>query len=72
MEGGDSSFNGKRGKKTCGTGTRRSWNEKEEEILMAELKKLVTKGWRSDNGFRPGYLTKLKEQMLQKMTHQLG
>ncbi|KAL6534330.1 hypothetical protein OROHE_013255 [Orobanche hederae] len=36
-------------------------------MLMAELKELVTKGWRSDNGFRPGYLTKLEEQMLQRI-----
>ncbi|XP_057770778.1 uncharacterized protein LOC131020551 [Salvia miltiorrhiza] len=30
---------------------------------MASLKELVVQGWKSDNGFRAGYLTKLEEAM---------
>ncbi|XP_057807932.1 uncharacterized protein LOC131022462 [Salvia miltiorrhiza] len=43
--------------------TRRSWTTREEEVLLAALKELVAQGWKSDNGFRPGYLTKLEEAM---------
>ncbi|XP_057771108.1 uncharacterized protein LOC130990897 [Salvia miltiorrhiza] len=43
--------------------TRRSWSRKEEEILLASLKELVVNGWKADNGFRAGYLTKLEESM---------
>ncbi|XP_073152563.1 uncharacterized protein [Henckelia pumila] len=45
--------------------TRRSWSTKEEECLIQSLKDLVTKGWRSENGFRAGYLS-LLEQALHK------
>ncbi|KAG6419068.1 hypothetical protein SASPL_121277 [Salvia splendens] len=40
---------------------RRSWSDREEAVLMAALKDLVTLGWKSDNGFRGGYLTKVEE-----------
>ncbi|KAH6807171.1 hypothetical protein C2S51_028279 [Perilla frutescens var. frutescens] len=43
--------------------TRRSWSTKEEEVLLAALKELVVQGWKSDNGFRAGYLYKLEEAM---------
>ncbi|XP_057765008.1 uncharacterized protein LOC130985860 [Salvia miltiorrhiza] len=43
--------------------TRRSWSTQEEAVLLAALKELVVQGWKSDNGFRPGYLTKLEEAM---------
>ncbi|KAG6411673.1 hypothetical protein SASPL_129757 [Salvia splendens] len=35
---------------------RRIWSVREEEILMATLKELAANGWKSDNGFRSGYL----------------
>lgn len=43
--------------------TRRSWTNREEEVLLAALKELVATGWKSDNGFRPGYVKKLEEAM---------
>ncbi|XP_057811553.1 uncharacterized protein LOC131025784 [Salvia miltiorrhiza] len=59
----------------CSTGTtrsgrvnktdqkRRSWSVREEEVLIVALKELVALGWKSDNGFRAGYLSKLEEAM---------
>ena len=43
--------------------TRRSWSTREEEVLLAALKDFVANGWKSDNGFRAGYLNKLEEAM---------
>lgn len=42
---------------------RRSWNAEEEDVLLASLKELVNTGWKSDNGFRAGYIYKLEEMM---------
>ncbi|XP_057779517.1 uncharacterized protein LOC130998100 [Salvia miltiorrhiza] len=42
---------------------RRSWSTSEQEVLLAALKELVAQGWKSDNGFRAGYLNKLEEAM---------
>lgn len=41
--------------------SRRVWNAREEEILMATLKELAARGWKSDNGFRSGYLVRARE-----------
>ena len=41
--------------------SRRVWSVREEEILMATLKELAAKGWKSDNGFRSGYLVRARE-----------
>ncbi|XP_057768317.1 uncharacterized protein LOC130988473 [Salvia miltiorrhiza] len=43
--------------------TRRIWSPREEDILIAALKELVAQGWKSDNGFRGGYLKKLEDTM---------
>ncbi|KZV29234.1 hypothetical protein F511_22399 [Dorcoceras hygrometricum] len=43
--------------------TRRSWTAREEDVLIAALKDVVTKGWKSENGFRSGYLTLLESAM---------
>ncbi|KAG6405281.1 hypothetical protein SASPL_132868 [Salvia splendens] len=43
--------------------TRRSWTAREEEILVSILKDLVTHGWKSDNGFRGGYLQRIEEAL---------
>ncbi|XP_042007626.1 uncharacterized protein LOC121756202 [Salvia splendens] len=43
--------------------TRRCWADREERYLLATLKELVSHGWKSDNGFRWGYLFKLEEAM---------
>ncbi|XP_057808003.1 uncharacterized protein LOC131022504 [Salvia miltiorrhiza] len=42
---------------------RRSWSTHEEHVLLASMKELVAQGWKSDNGFRGGYLNKLEEAM---------
>ncbi|KAG6383868.1 hypothetical protein SASPL_156363 [Salvia splendens] len=41
--------------------SRRIWSAREEEILMATLKELAANGWKSDNGFRNGYLVRARE-----------
>ncbi|XP_073270922.1 uncharacterized protein [Primulina huaijiensis] len=62
MDTGSSSCNviGK-GKKT--DKSRRVWSRTEEEVLLEALKDLATKGWKSENGFRCGYLALLEETM---------
>lgn len=42
---------------------RRIWSTKEEEALLSALKDLVNKGWKSENGFRNGYLIVLEDSM---------
>lgn len=41
--------------------TRRTWSVREEEILLATMKELAANGWRGDNGYRAGYLTRIRE-----------
>ncbi|XP_047978832.1 uncharacterized protein LOC125220728 [Salvia hispanica] len=41
--------------------SRRVWTQREEEILLETMKELTAAGWKSDNGFRAGYLTRAKE-----------
>ena len=43
--------------------TRRIWTDREEGVLLATLKELVAQGWKSDNGFRAGYLVRLEEAL---------
>ncbi|XP_073049649.1 uncharacterized protein [Primulina eburnea] len=43
--------------------TRRSWSEREEEVLIQALKEAAVQGWKSGNGFRPGYLAFLENRM---------
>lgn len=40
---------------------RRAWSLREEEVLLDCLKELLATGWKSDNGFRAGYVNKLEE-----------
>lgn len=42
---------------------RRSWTQKEEEVLIGAMRELITLGQKSDNGFRAGYLGKLEEAL---------
>ncbi|KAG6403671.1 hypothetical protein SASPL_135899 [Salvia splendens] len=44
-------------------GARRCWTESEETILMSAMKELAATGWKSDNGFRSGYLTRALEAL---------
>ncbi|KAG6418607.1 hypothetical protein SASPL_120811 [Salvia splendens] len=43
--------------------TRRCWTTREEQVLIAALKDIVSKGWKCDNGFRAGYLKVLTGSM---------
>ncbi|XP_057803471.1 uncharacterized protein At2g29880-like [Salvia miltiorrhiza] len=43
--------------------SRWSWSAKEETVLVNALKSLVADGWKSDNGFRAGFLGKLEEAL---------
>ncbi|KAG6415719.1 hypothetical protein SASPL_123134 [Salvia splendens] len=47
----------------AGAGARRCWTEREETILMSAMKELAATGWKSDNGFRSGYLTRALEAL---------
>ncbi|KAL8513270.1 hypothetical protein ACS0TY_019465 [Phlomoides rotata] len=60
MESGGSSSLGlkKKGKKT--DRNRRAWTPVEEDVLVGLMKDLVAKGWKTENGFKPGYLLKLE------------
>ncbi|KZV32950.1 hypothetical protein F511_01461 [Dorcoceras hygrometricum] len=46
-----------------GDKTRRTWSAREEEVLITALKDVITKGWKSENGFKAGYLTLLESAM---------
>ncbi|KAL1563324.1 hypothetical protein AAHA92_05806 [Salvia divinorum] len=57
-------MNGIRAKKYGkGDRSRRMWTTREEEILVASLLELVAGGWKSDNGFRAGYLGKIEDNI---------
>ncbi|KAG6392910.1 hypothetical protein SASPL_147138 [Salvia splendens] len=44
-------------------GSRRCWTEREESILMSATKELAATGWKLNNGFRSGYLTRALEAL---------
>ncbi|KAG8371301.1 hypothetical protein BUALT_Bualt13G0073500 [Buddleja alternifolia] len=54
---------GKEPMKTCDQ-SRRSWTRPEEEVLLTTLKEIVAAEWKSDNGFRTGYLRELEQAMI--------
>ncbi|KAG8372665.1 hypothetical protein BUALT_Bualt12G0090200 [Buddleja alternifolia] len=43
---------------------RRMWTRPAEDVLVQALKELLTTGWKSDNGFRVGYLNVLQVNMM--------
>ncbi|XP_073301192.1 uncharacterized protein [Primulina huaijiensis] len=43
--------------------TRRVWTTREEDVLLQALKEAVNHGWKSENGFRIGYLGFLEDSM---------
>ncbi|KAG8370065.1 hypothetical protein BUALT_Bualt14G0078900 [Buddleja alternifolia] len=53
-----------RGGPKKGVSSRRTWVPKEEEVLMAGLKEIVQQGWKTDNGFKVGYLELLEQHMI--------
>ncbi|KAL8496258.1 hypothetical protein ACS0TY_020100 [Phlomoides rotata] len=67
MESGGSSSMGLKNKGKKSDKTRRAWTPVEEGVLVELMKELVTKGWKSENGFKPGYLLKLESEMLKKI-----
>ncbi|KAG6399856.1 hypothetical protein SASPL_141341 [Salvia splendens] len=46
-----------------GDRSRRLWNAREEEVLAASLLELTARGWKSDNGFRTGYLQRIEDDL---------
>ncbi|KAL8499280.1 hypothetical protein ACS0TY_022311 [Phlomoides rotata] len=64
MKGGNSNPGGGRASGVRKTDkTRRIWSAREEQVLLAALKDLVAHGWKSDNGFRTGYLVRCENAM---------
>ncbi|KAL8544655.1 hypothetical protein ACS0TY_005041 [Phlomoides rotata] len=64
MDGGNSNPGGGRASSARKTDkTRRIWSAREEQVLLAALKDLVAHGWKSDNGFRTGYLVRCENAM---------
>lgn len=45
--------------------SRRTWTMEKEQQLLLGLKKAVSKGWKSENGFKTGYLLVLEEHVAQ-------
>ncbi|KZV42608.1 hypothetical protein F511_19946 [Dorcoceras hygrometricum] len=43
--------------------TRSTWTPREEDVLITSLKDVITKGWKSENGFKAGYVTLLDSAM---------
>lgn len=43
---------------------RRSWSNREEEVLISSLKEIVANRWKSENGFKVGYLQALEQHMV--------
>ncbi|KAL8554552.1 hypothetical protein ACS0TY_002658 [Phlomoides rotata] len=44
---------------------RRSWSVREEQVLSEAMKKIVLEGWKTENGFKVGYLNLLSTYMKQ-------
>ncbi|XP_047326607.1 uncharacterized protein At2g29880-like [Impatiens glandulifera] len=44
--------------------SRRSWTDKEQQVLIEALKEIVNLGMKTDNAFRSGYLNVLYDKML--------
>ncbi|XP_073128970.1 uncharacterized protein [Henckelia pumila] len=62
MDSGPSSFNAN-GRGTKSEKTRRTWSVREEEALIESLKTAVHRGFKSENGFRCGYLSFLETEL---------
>ncbi|KAL8536429.1 hypothetical protein ACS0TY_011876 [Phlomoides rotata] len=64
MDGGNTNQGGGRAATAKKTDkTRRIWSIREEQVLMSAMKDLVAHGWKSDNGFRTGYLVRCENAM---------
>ncbi|CAA0822952.1 Unknown protein [Striga hermonthica] len=47
---------------------RRSWSQQEEEVLIAALKGIITTGWKSENGFKMGFLNILEQELVKQLS----
>ncbi|KAL0416419.1 UNVERIFIED_CONTAM: hypothetical protein Slati_3473800 [Sesamum latifolium] len=47
--------------------SRRTWSQREEEVLVNALRTIVTTGWKCENGFRSGYLNQLESIMCKQL-----
>lgn len=45
--------------------SRKTWSPEEEQQLIVGLKEAISRGWKSDNGFKTGYLGVLEQHMAQ-------
>ena len=41
------------------------WTTREEDVLVSALIELAATGWKSDNGFRAGYLGRIEQRLRQ-------
>ncbi|KAL8534723.1 hypothetical protein ACS0TY_010674 [Phlomoides rotata] len=46
----------------------RIWTSREEKVLINALKDIVNNGWKPDNDFRAGYLTKCEDALKEDFT----
>ncbi|KAG6435856.1 hypothetical protein SASPL_100737 [Salvia splendens] len=53
-------------RKAKGDRTRRSWTDREEEILVTAMRDLSASGWKTDNGFRSGFTGRLHDAIKQR------
>ncbi|KAG6425018.1 hypothetical protein SASPL_115441 [Salvia splendens] len=56
-----------RSNSTISDRSRRGWTDKEEATLIMAMKDLMATGWKSDNGFKAGYLTRIENIMRQHL-----
>ncbi|XP_073119891.1 uncharacterized protein [Henckelia pumila] len=49
--------------------SRRVWTTREEEVLVQALKDAVANGWKSENGFKCGYLNVLEKHIMKIFPH---
>ncbi|KAL0342944.1 UNVERIFIED_CONTAM: hypothetical protein Sangu_1181800 [Sesamum angustifolium] len=47
--------------------TRKTWTQRDEEVLVNALRTIVTTGWKCENGFHAGYLNQLEAIMCKQL-----
>ncbi|KAL8522665.1 hypothetical protein ACS0TY_012704 [Phlomoides rotata] len=48
---------------------RRGWSMQEEQVLCEAMKQIVREGWRTENGFKTGYLKKNYHSLFEILKH---
>ncbi|KAL0395347.1 UNVERIFIED_CONTAM: hypothetical protein Slati_4500900 [Sesamum latifolium] len=51
------------------TNSRRTWTQREEEVLVNALRTIVTTSWKCENGFCSGYLNQLESIMCKQLSN---